>query len=193
MFVSSSLLIIDEYAEFVSSFAVVATLLVEFPEQVLESLPSAAVDLMLQELFDVRGFALKMSKWILRFEKSGVICLNLKTHISRRKDGLKFSIFPKNEPLKMEASYLENEIRLVSVDHPSEHGCMCQFIAAGQHSSNHSIASRCLKRANFTNFKISYAINLWKKYRLHYPVHRFDGFWRSSLQNSYILTGGCFS
>ena len=60
MFVSSSLLIIDEYAEFVSSFAVVATLLVEFPEQVLESLPSAAVDLVLQELFDVRRFALKM-------------------------------------------------------------------------------------------------------------------------------------
>ena len=68
---SSSLLVIDEHAEFVSSLAVIATLLVEFPEQVLESLPSAAVDLMLQELFDVRGFALKMWKWIKIREKWG--------------------------------------------------------------------------------------------------------------------------
>ena len=59
---SCSLLVIDEHAEFVSSLAVIATLLVEFPEQVLESLPSAAVDLVLQELLDVRRFALKMLK-----------------------------------------------------------------------------------------------------------------------------------
>ena len=93
-----------------------------------------------------------------------MICLNLKTHISRRKDFEIFD-FSENEPLKIEDSYLENEIRLASVDHPLEHGRMCQFIAAGQHSSNHFVASRCLKRGEFANFKISYEVVFLKKYR----------------------------
>ena len=71
--------------------------------------------------------------------------------------------FPENEPLKIEDFYLENEIRLVPVDHPLEHGRMCQFIAAGQHSSNHFVASRCLKRDELVNFKISYEVVFRKK------------------------------
>ena len=98
---SCSLLVIDEHAEFVSSLAVIATLLVEFPEQVLESLPSAAVDLVLQELLDVRRFALKMLKWIDSRRVRWFIWIWRR--IFQEGKTLKFSIFPKIGPLKVEA------------------------------------------------------------------------------------------